>query len=106
MFRAVLIASAAIFFAAAPAAAATYSAKLSSPASGHIVARDMNWACAGESCQGATDESRPVVLCQALAKQAGKVESFAVDGRAFGSAELDKCNAAAKPQAGKALASQ
>jgi hypothetical protein len=105
MFRAVLIASAAIF-AAAPAAAATYSAKLSSPASGHIVARDMNWACAGESCQGATDESRPVVLCQALAKQAGKVESFAVDGRAFGSAELDKCNAAAKPQAGKALASQ
>jgi hypothetical protein len=105
MFRAILIASAAIF-AAAPAAAATYSAKLSSPASGHIVARDMNWACAGESCQGATDESRPVVLCQALAKQAGKVESFAVDGRAFGSAELDKCNAAAKPQAGKALASQ
>ena len=105
MFRAVLIASAAIF-AAAPAAAATYSAKLSSPASGHIVARDMNWACAGESCQGATDESRPVVLCQALAKQAGKVESFAVDGRAFGSAELDKCNAGAKPQAGKALASQ
>jgi hypothetical protein len=47
-----------------------------------------------------------VVLCQALAKQAGKVESFAVDGRAFGSAELDKCNAAARIEPGKALASQ
>ena len=103
MFRAVLIASAAIF-AAAPAAAATYSAKLSSPASGHIVARDMNWACAGESCQGATDESRPVVLCQALAKQAGKVESFTVDGKAFGEADLAKCNASAPATAARASA--
>jgi hypothetical protein len=105
MFRPVLMISA-IAAVAAPAAASNYSARLASPASSHVVARDMNWACAGQSCQGATDESRPAVLCQALAKQAGKVESFAVDGRAFGSAELDKCNAAAKPQAGKALASQ
>jgi hypothetical protein len=105
MSRAVLIASAAIF-AAAPAAAATYAAKLASPAPGHIVARDMNWACAGASCQGATDESRPAVLCQALAKQAGRVESFAVDGRAFSDAELGKCNSSVKPAANKALAAQ
>jgi len=105
MIRAVLIASAAVL-AAAPAAAANYSAKLASPAAGHIVARDINWACDGAACQGATDESRPAVLCQALVKQAGKVESFAVDGRAFSEAELGKCNASAKAEPSKALAAQ
>ena len=91
---------------AAPAAAANYSAKLASPTTGHIVARDINWACAGDSCQGATDESRPPVLCQALAKQAGRIESFAVDGRAFSDADLGKCNTSAKATANKALAAQ
>ena len=90
----------------APAAAATYSAKLSAPASGRIVARDINWACAGDSCQGATLESRPAVLCQALAKKAGKVESFLVDGRSFSEAELGKCNASIKTETGKAAGSQ
>ena len=33
------------------------------------------------------------MLCQALAKRAGRLESFVVDGRAFGAAELAKCNA-------------
>jgi hypothetical protein len=105
MFRPVLMISA-IAAVAAPAAASNYSARLASPASSHVVARDMNWACAGQSCQGTTEESRPAVLCQALAKQAGRVESFAVDGRTFSDAELGKCNASAKPEAAKALAAQ
>jgi hypothetical protein len=91
---------------AAPAAAANYSAKLAAPMSGHVVARDINWACAGDSCQGTTQESRPAVLCQALAKRAGKVENFLVDGRAFSDAELAKCNASNKGDTGKALAAQ
>ena len=91
---------------AAPAGAASYSAKLANPANGHIVARDINGACIGDSCRGATDESRPAVLCQALVKQAGRVESFAVDGRAFSDADLGKCNASAKPDVNKALAAQ
>jgi hypothetical protein len=91
---------------AAPATASSYSATLTAPASGHIVARDINWACAANSCQGATAESRPAVLCQALAKRAGKVESFLVDGRAFSDAELVKCNAAAKAEGGNAHAAQ
>ena len=91
---------------AAPAVAANYSAKLAGPANGHIVARDINWACAGASCQGTTEESRPAVICQALAKQAGRLESFAVDGRAFGEADLGKCNASAKAEPAKALAAQ
>jgi hypothetical protein len=105
MFRPVFMISA-IAALAAPAAASNYSATLASPTSSHVVARDINWACAGNSCQGATDESRPAVLCQALAKQAGRVERFAVDGRAFTDAELGKCNASAKPEPSKALAAQ
>jgi hypothetical protein len=105
MFRSVLILSA-LAAVAAPATAANYSAKLAAPASGRIVARDINWACGANGCQGATEESRPAVLCQALAKRAGKVDSFLVEGRALSPAELDKCNAAAKANAGKALAAQ
>ena len=89
---------------AAPAAAANYSAKLTAPTSGRIVARDINWACGAGACQGATAESRPAVLCEALAKRAGKLDSFAVDGRAFSSAQLDKCNAAVKAEPARAIA--
>ena len=105
MFRPILMISA-LGAVAAPAAASNYSARLASPASTHVIARDINWACAGQSCQGATEESRPVVLCEALAKQAGRVESFAVDGRAFSDAELGKCNASAKDEPNKSLAAQ
>ena len=91
---------------AAPAGAATYSATLAKPANGHVVARDINWACGAAGCQGATAESRPAVLCQALAKKVGRVDSFTVDGRAFSEAELAKCNASVKADGGKALAAQ
>lgn len=91
---------------AAPVAAANYSAKLATPASGRIVARDINWTCGADGCEGATAESRPAVLCQALAKQAGRIENFLVDGRALSDAELAKCNAAAKTGGLKKLAAQ
>ena len=104
MLRAVTFISALVL--AAPATAASYSATLATPAIGHVVARDLNWACAGATCQGATAESRPAVLCQALAKKAGKVDSFIVDGRAFSEAELAKCNASIKAEGNKALAAQ
>ena len=71
-----------------------------------FIARDINWTCGAAACQGTTAESRPPVLCQSLAKRAGKVDSFLVDGRAFSDAELDRCNASAKAAAGKALAAQ
>ena len=105
MLRSILILST-LSVLAAPAAAADYSAKLASPTSGRIVARDINWACAANSCQGATQESRPAVLCEALAKHAGKLDAFMVDGQPFNSADLDKCNAAAKAETGKSVAAQ
>jgi hypothetical protein len=91
---------------AVPASAAIYSAKLTSPASGRFIARDIVWNCGPEACEGATDESRPAVLCQSLAKRAGHIDSFIVDGRGFTAAELDRCNASAKADNQKALAAQ
>jgi hypothetical protein len=101
-----LLALSAIGLAAAPAAAATYSATLAAPLSQRIIARDISWNCGAAACQGATQESRPAVLCQSLAKRAGRVETFLVDGRAFTPAELDRCNALAKAPTDKALANK
>jgi hypothetical protein len=101
-----IFALSAFALAAAPAAAATYSAKPLTPASGRIIARDIAWTCGPDACQGSTEESRPVVLCQSLAKRAGRIENFLVDGRAFTAAELDRCNTAAKAQPTNALAAQ
>jgi hypothetical protein len=36
------------------------------------------------------------VLCQSLAKRAGRVDAFLVDGRAVAAADLERCNASAK----------
>jgi hypothetical protein len=91
---------------AAPAAASNYSATLATPTHGRVIAREINWTCAGDTCQGATQESRPPVLCQALAKRAGKLESFLVDGRAFSAAELDQCNGSARSAGAKSAAAQ
>ena len=91
---------------AAPAAAATYTATPAVPTSGRFITRDIVWNCGAAACQGATDESRPVVLCESLAKRAGRIESFIVDGRAFVPAELEKCNSSAKAQPGQPLASK
>ena len=92
--------------ASAPAAAANYSATLTAPASGRFIARDITWNCGAAACQGATGESRPVVLCQSLAKKVGRIETFLVDGRAFTTVELERCNASAKAQPAQSLAQQ
>ena len=105
MFRTVMMASA-VVLSATPVAAATYSAKPAVPVSERFIARDITWTCGPAACQGATAESRPAVLCQSLAKRAGRIESFVVDGRAFSAAELDKCNTAAKTTTVSAAAAQ
>ena len=80
-----------------PAAAATYAAKPAvQPDATRIIARDISWTCGPAACLGNTQESRPAILCEGLAKRAGRLESFIVNGRAFGVAELTKCNASAK----------
>ena len=102
-----ILALSALALAAGPAAASNYSAMTAEPsASERIIVRDMTWRCGAGACVGSTDKSRPLVLCQALAKKAGRIESFHVDGRALDAAELDRCNASAKPAPERALAAQ
>jgi len=87
---------AASVLAAAPAAAATYSARpIAAPAQTKIIGKDISWNFADGSFRGATDASRPQIICQDLAKRAGRLESFVADGQALSTADLDKCNAKA-----------
>ena len=81
---------------AVPAVAGTYTARPASEPTGRIVTRDVAWANTAGVLTGRTDESRPAIICQGLAKRAGRLDRFEVDGRAFGPAELAKCNAYAK----------
>jgi hypothetical protein len=82
---------------ATPAFAGTYSAKpVAMPEAPKIIGKDISWARDGESYRGSTEASRPLILCQDLAKRAGRLESFTADGKAMSSEQLDKCNAAAK----------
>jgi hypothetical protein len=101
-----LFALSAIALSAAPAAAANYSAKLAAPTTERFVTRDITWNCGPAACQGSTQESRPLVLCQSLAKRAGRLDNFLVDGRALDAAELASCNALAKSPAATTLAAQ
>ena len=91
----------ALFALSAPisaASAASYSAVPASPsADARIIGRDIVWRCGPDSCAGATESSRPVVLCQGLAKKAGPIVKFVADGRTLSEGELAACNASAKP---------
>ena len=92
-------------FLAAPAFAASYSAKpVAAPAAAKIIGKDISWSCAGAMCRGSTEASRPLILCQDFAKRAGRLESFSADGTALSAEQLTKCNSAAKDGAPAELA--
>lgn len=94
-------------FVPALASAASYSATpatRSAPA--RINAADISWSCGPDACQGSTEDSRPLVLCQDLASRAGRLTSFMVDGTAFSAAQLGRCNAKASGAGPTALARQ
>ena len=96
---------AAATLAATPAIAGTYSAKpVASPAAAKIIGKDISWACSANGCTGSTESSRPVILCQDLAKRAGRIESFHADGKPLSADQLEKCNSAAKGDAPASLA--
>ena len=91
---AALIAATALF--AAPAAAESYSAKpIAAPSQTKVIGKDISWTYSDGSFRGSTDTGRPLVICQDLAKRAGRLESFTADGQSLAAADLDKCNAKA-----------
>ena len=84
---------------AAPALAAapTYRAELAAPTSStQLIARGQMWKCNGDGCVAGKSNSRPAVACAALAREAGALRSFSVQGRALSAADLQKCNAKAR----------
>ena len=96
---------AAASFLAAPSFAATYSAKpLAAPTAAKVIGKDICWARDGDSYRGSTESSRPLILCQDLAKRAGRLESFTANGEQLPADQLAKCNTAAKDGAPAELA--
>lgn len=96
---------AAATFAAVPALAASYSAKpVAAPAETKIIGKDISWTCSADGCSGSTEASRPIILCQDLAKRAGRIESFLADGKPLSAEQLGKCNSAAKGDGPASLA--
>ena len=82
---------------AVTASAPQYRAELAAPASAdRLIVRDTLWHCGGGTCVAAIGASRPAVVCAALAREAGALRSFAVDGRVLAADALEKCNARAR----------
>jgi hypothetical protein len=104
MNRAVALIAAAGFL-AVPAAAANYTAKpVAPPAAAKIIGKDISWARDGDTYRGTTEASRPLILCQDLAKRAGPLESFAANGQTLSAEQLAKCNSSAKEGSAAQLA--
>jgi hypothetical protein len=87
---------AAFALAAAPAAASNYTAVPSKPSAQRVIHKGVIWNCGPDACRASTDESRPAVLCQGLAKRVGRIHAFLADGRRFAASELAHCNLSAK----------
>jgi hypothetical protein len=81
---------------AVPTAAAGgpfYRAELADAAkTARFVARDVVWVCEGTTCTAGRGTSRPLMMCAALAKKAGRVTSFTVDGKPLEDADIARCN--------------
>jgi hypothetical protein len=75
------------------AAEGGYAATLATAAPGdRLVAHGLLWRCDGARCAAPTGNSRPLIVCQALAKAAGPVTSFANGAKALDAGQLARCN--------------
>ena len=94
--RFVLLAACA--FAAVPAAAAPLldAAPTQVPADQRVMVRGAAFTCANGTCTARSSDSRPLVLCQRLAREVGTLARFSVDGVDMAPAELERCNAKAR----------
>jgi hypothetical protein len=94
MFRTIILTLA---LAATPALAAShYQAEpAAKPSEARIVVKDILWKCGDAGCSAAKSNSRPAVVCSALAKKVGALRSFSVAGVTLSDEDLEKCNARA-----------
>ncbi|MEN3747275.1 hypothetical protein TPR58_08845 [Sphingomonas sp. HF-S3] len=66
------------------------------PAKSSVVTRSTIWRCTETTCIAPKATARDAIMCELVAREVGKLASFAVKGEAFDAASLDKCNARAK----------
>ena len=100
-----VLASAAILAAAGASAGPrdTYVATpAAAPTKSFLITRDTSWQVRDGAYVVSNAPIREMIACQLVARSAGALTGFSVNGEAFDGAELDTCNAKAK--GGKAVA--
>jgi hypothetical protein len=94
MFRTAL---AFLALASTPALAGHYQARPSGlPAVARFVAKDVVWKCGDGGCTAGKSNSRPALVCAALVRQVGRVDSFTAGGETLPADQLEKCNSRAR----------
>ncbi len=77
----------------AASGAAFYHAELVVPATeARTIASGLLWNCSDNACTANKGTSRPVIVCQRLAKEVGTISAFVANGKAIDAAELARCN--------------
>ncbi len=78
----------------AVAASQGFSARLSAPlaAPKQMIINEALWKCAGDACTAPGGGSRPVLVCQQVAKKFGEVAAFTSPMGTMSAEELAKCN--------------
>ncbi|MBT2188970.1 CC_3452 family protein [Sphingobium nicotianae] len=61
-----------------------------------FVAHGLLWRCASARCTAPAANSRPAIVCEAVAKAVGPLATFASGGDPFDGEALARCNAAAR----------
>ena len=73
--------------------AAFYTAELATPATERTsIIGGVAWQCQGTACVAAKSNSRPVVVCQRVARELGEVTAFTAKGKALAEKDLARCN--------------
>lgn len=76
----------------------------SAPTKSFLITRDTQWQVRDGAYVVINAPVREMIACQLVARSAGTLTAFAVNGEAFDGAALDACNAKAK--GGKAMAAK
>lgn len=99
-FLSVLLAAGTMSVAAGPAFAARsapdYRVTTVDAVKGTKIANDTLWRCANNTCVADSAPSRPEIVCAKVAREIGKLDSFAFRGEAFDADTLAKCNTRAR----------
>ena len=73
--------------------AAFYTAELAAPAAERTnIIGGVAWQCQGTNCAAAKSNSRPLVVCQRVARELGEVTGFTAKGKALADKDLARCN--------------